>query len=150
MVLELTELTYVVKRGLLWTAKAIYMILFLGIVIPTLVAFVVDFYVVSPIRFTLQPEVTPRIRVVDAWALGLLYAKIAIHANRIQPQNRITTGIQHIMDNGWTLLNPVQATTEVIGPVTAGLLGMIVIPGAVFRCIQYLLPSMHEIHGGSR
>lgn len=47
------------------------------------------------------------------------------------------------MDNGWTLLNPVQATTEVIGPVTAGLLGMIFIPGAVFRCIQYLLPSMH-------
>jgi len=133
----------IVKRGLLWTAKALYMIIFLGIVIPTLVAFVVDLYVVLPVRFTLHPEVTPRIRVVDAWALGLLYAKIALHTNRIQPQNRITTGIQHIIDNGWTLLNPVQATTEVIGPITGGLLGMIFIPGVVFRCVQYLLPSMH-------
>lgn len=86
----------VVKRGLLWIAKASYMVVFLGIVIPTLVAFVVDLYIVLPIRFTLHPEMTPRIRVVDAWALGLVYAKIALHANRIQPPNRITTGIQHV------------------------------------------------------
>lgn len=133
----------IIKRGLLWIAKASYMVIFLGVITPTLVAFVVDLYIVLPIRFTLHPEMTPRIRVVDAWALGVLYAKIALHANRIQPPNRITTGIQHIIDNGWILLNPVQATKEVIGPVTGGLLGMIFIPGTVFRCMQYLLPSMH-------
>jgi len=86
----------VIKRGLLWGAKALYMVVFLGIAIPTLVSFVVDLYVVLPIRFTLHPEMTPRIRVVDTWALGLLYAKIALHANRIQPPNRITTGLQHV------------------------------------------------------
>jgi E3 ubiquitin-protein ligase MARCH6 len=86
----------VIKRGLLWIAKASYMVIFLGIAIPTLVAFVVDLYIVLPIRFTLHPEMTPTIRVVDAWALGLLYAKIALHANRIQAPNRITGGIQHV------------------------------------------------------
>jgi E3 ubiquitin-protein ligase MARCH6 len=86
----------VIKRGLLWIAKATYMAIFLGVVIPTLVSFVVDLYIILPIRFALDPDMTPRIRVVDTWALGLLYAKIALHATRIQPPNRITRGIQHV------------------------------------------------------
>jgi E3 ubiquitin-protein ligase MARCH6 len=86
----------VVKRGLLWVVKASYMVVCLGIVIPTLVSFVVDLYIILPIRIAMHPEMTPRVRVVDTWALGLLYAKIAFHANRIQPPNRITTGIQHV------------------------------------------------------
>lgn len=86
----------VIKRGLLWTVKILYMILFLGIVVPTLIAFVVDLYIVLPIRFTLNPDLAPRIRVVDAWALGLLYAKIAMHVHRAQPPTRITRGLQNV------------------------------------------------------
>lgn len=86
----------VVKRGLLWVAKAAYMAVFLGVVIPTLIAFVVDLYIILPVRFALDPELTPRIRVVDTWALGLLYTKIALHINRVQPPNQIATGLQHV------------------------------------------------------
>jgi E3 ubiquitin-protein ligase MARCH6 len=88
----------VVKLGLVWVAKVLYMGFFLGIVIPILVAFVVDLYIILPIRFTLDPSMTPRIRVVDTWALGLIYGKIALHAVRIQPPNRITRGFQHVSD----------------------------------------------------
>ncbi|KAG5640450.1 hypothetical protein DXG03_008621 [Asterophora parasitica] len=132
----------VMKRGLLWVAKSGYMALCLGVVIPTLISFVIDLYIILPIRFTLDPGMTPRIRVVDTWALGLLYVKIALHATRIQPPNRISRGIQHILNNGWTRSDPVQATREVIGPVVGGLLGMIIFPGAVFRAMQYFLPHM--------
>ena len=86
----------VLKRGLLWAAKITYMMLSLGIVIPTLLAIVIDLYIILPIRFSLDPTLTPRIRIVDTWALGLLYAKIAFHAHRIQPPNRITRGLQHV------------------------------------------------------
>ena len=86
----------VVKRGLLWSAKITYMMLSLGIVIPILLAIIIDLYIVLPVRFTLDPTLTPRIRIVDAWALGLLYAKIAFHAHRIQPPNRITRGLLHV------------------------------------------------------
>ena len=86
----------VLKRGLLWLAKVTYMMFSLGIVIPILLAIVIDLYIVLPIRFTLDPALTPRIRIVDTWALGLLYAKIAFHAHRIQPPNRITRGLQHV------------------------------------------------------
>lgn len=86
----------VVKRGLLWVAKITYMMLSLGVVVPILLAIVIDLYIVLPIRFTLDPTLIPRIRIVDTWALGLLYAKIAFHAHRIQPPNRITRGLQHV------------------------------------------------------
>ncbi|KAG5336960.1 hypothetical protein C0989_011398 [Termitomyces sp. Mn162] len=132
----------VLKRGAVFVAKSLYMALCLGVLIPTLISFVIDLYIVLPIRFTLDPGVTPRIRVVDTWALGLIYVKIALHANRLQPPNRFSRGIQHIIHNGWSQSDPVQATKEVIGPLAGGLLGMIFFPGLVFRAIQYLFPNI--------
>ncbi|KAH0582550.1 hypothetical protein H2248_010489 [Termitomyces sp. 'cryptogamus'] len=132
----------VLKRGAVFVAKSLYMALCLGVLIPTLISFVIDLYIVLPIRFTLDPGVTPRIRVVDTWALGLIYVKIALHANRLQPPNRFSRGIQHIIHNGWSQSDPVQATKQVIGPLAGGLLGMIFFPGLVFRAIQYLFPNI--------
>jgi len=132
----------IVKRGLLWLAKTVYMMFFLGIVIPILLAVVIDLYIILPIRFSLNPNMVPRIRVVDQWALGLLYAKIALHAHRIQPPNRVTLGLQHIMALGWTRPDPVLATKEVIAPLVGGFLGMILFPGTVFRLLQHYFPNM--------
>jgi E3 ubiquitin-protein ligase MARCH6 len=94
----------VVKRGLLWSAKIAYMVLFLGIIIPTLVAVVVDLYIVLPIRLSLDPVLVPRIRIVDEWAMGLLYAKIMLHVNRAQPANPITRGVQHVRRDVFCML----------------------------------------------
>ncbi|KAG6886110.1 hypothetical protein C0993_002629 [Termitomyces sp. T159_Od127] len=132
----------VLKRGAVFVVKSLYMALCLGVLIPTLISFVIDLYIVLPIRFTLDPGMTPRIRVVDTWALGLIYVKIALHANRLQPPNRFSRGIQHIVQNGWSKSDPVQATKEVIGPLAGGLLGMIIFPGVVFRAMQYLFPNI--------
>lgn len=151
----------VLKRGLLWIAKVTYMMLSLGIVIPILLAIVIDLYIVLPIRFTLDPTLMPKIRIVDSWALGLIYAKIAFHAHVLLSPNRITRGLQHvsslsfelsftnffffqfkIMIHGWTRPDPVSATRDVIGPLAGGLLSMIFFPGLVFRTVQYFLPDV--------
>jgi E3 ubiquitin-protein ligase MARCH6 len=87
---------YVVKRALLWIPKAIYMVIFLGIVIPILIAFAVDLYVVLPIRLALNPHLTPRIRVVDMWALGIVYINIFLHVYRLQAESWLTVGIQNV------------------------------------------------------
>jgi E3 ubiquitin-protein ligase MARCH6 len=84
------------KRGLLWMAKIVFMTFALGIVVPTLLAVVIDLYIVLPIRFSLNPGMVPRIRIVDQWSLGLLYAKIGIYVQRVQPPNRISAGLQHV------------------------------------------------------
>lgn len=87
---------YIVKRSLLWAAKTGYMVAVLGVVVPILVAMVVEVYVVLPIRFMLEPELVPRVRVVQMWALGVLYVKIGLRAQRRQPPNRLTMGLREV------------------------------------------------------
>lgn len=122
---------YFVKRSLLWSAKAAYMALCLGVLIPTLIAIVMELYVILPVRHEFHPDQQPRIRIVDMWALGLLYTKILLRVQRVQPMGRIARGVESIRRNGWTHPDPLKATREVIAPLTAGLLGMILLPPAV-------------------
>jgi len=86
----------VLKRGSLWAAKTAYMVLMLGVVAPILLAVVVDLYLVFPLRFVIDPGMQPKIRVVDNWVLGLLYAKIVLHVERLQPPNRISRGWRNV------------------------------------------------------
>ena len=73
---------YFAKQSLLWSIKTAYMAVCLGVVIPILLALVVDVYVVLPIRLTLYPTMIPTIRLVDMWSLGLVYCKIVIKLRR--------------------------------------------------------------------
>ncbi|KAI6124626.1 hypothetical protein EV401DRAFT_1173022 [Pisolithus croceorrhizus] len=117
------------KRSLLWLSKIAYMVVMFGIVIPTLLGLVVDVYVVLPIRLTLNPTMVPNIRIVDMWCLGLIYGKIAIRLRRrIQLPNHIAQVLQMLLSNGWSNPDPQQATKELIFPLVAGLLGMLVLP----------------------
>jgi E3 ubiquitin-protein ligase MARCH6 len=87
---------FLAKRCLLWLAKISYMLFSLGLVIPTLISLVMDFYIVLPIRLAVNPALKPRIRIVDAWALGLLYAKIAVHAHRLQRPTPMMRGLTNV------------------------------------------------------
>ncbi|KAJ3931188.1 MAG: hypothetical protein NXY57DRAFT_1081369, partial [Lentinula lateritia] len=137
-----------VKRGLLWIVKASYMAVFLGIVIPTLVGGVVELYIVLPFKLRLSPDiVVPRIRVLECWATGILYMKIAMRVTRRQAQNPIARGVQIIKRNGWTHPDPIAATKDVIAPVAGGLTGMIVLPGLVFYVVDYFFPLVgHHVN----
>ncbi|KAH9849834.1 hypothetical protein C2E23DRAFT_837455 [Lenzites betulinus] len=123
---------FVLKRTLLWIAQASYMLLLLGVVIPTLLGLAVELYIIQPIKHAANPLAEPRIRMVDLWALGLLYGKIIVRSMRAnQPGHGVIRGVERLVRNGWTHLDPMRATTEVIIPVSAGLVGMIVFPAAV-------------------
>lgn len=83
---------FFIKRSLLWLSQIAYMGILLGIIIPILLAFVVDLYIVMPVRLTLNPAMDIRIRVVDMWALGLVYGKIFMRINR-RPQFDVGRGV---------------------------------------------------------
>ncbi|KAH8104046.1 hypothetical protein BXZ70DRAFT_888328, partial [Cristinia sonorae] len=131
---------FLAKRTLLWTAKASYMAFFLAFVIPTLVALVMELYIILPARMSMNAEVEPRIRIVDMWALGLLYTKIAMRANRIQADGQIARGIEHIRRTGWLHPDPLKATKDVIAPLTGGLLGMIIVPPLLLFGVRRFFP----------
>ncbi|THH29527.1 hypothetical protein EUX98_g4673 [Antrodiella citrinella] len=120
---------YLAKRTLLWIAQVAYLVFFLGFVIPTLVALVMELYIILPARMSINADLEPRIRIVDMWALGLVYSKIALRAHRMQAADgRIARGIDHIRRTGWTHPDPFRATKEVIIPLTGGLFSMILVP----------------------
>ncbi|CCM02594.1 uncharacterized protein FIBRA_04697 [Fibroporia radiculosa] len=154
---------YLAKRCFLWIAQMAYLTLLLGFVIPTLVALVMEFYVVRPVRQIFDPPDDFRIRIVDMWAFGLLYCKIMIRCLRMQPGNDFIQGIDHILRQGWTHPDPFRATREVIAPITFGLLGMLLLPAgflwAVRRAVSFpigddflfvhLYPSIFTVAGFS-
>ncbi|KAI1796687.1 hypothetical protein LXA43DRAFT_986618 [Ganoderma leucocontextum] len=128
---------FVVKRALLWIAQALYMTVTLGIIVPTLVGLVFELYIVQPIRHTANPLMEPRIRLVDMWALGLLYSRIIIRTLRMHPPaHGMMRGMDRILRNGWTHLDPMRATNDFILPLVAGLSGMIVLPAAALWGLQ--------------
>ncbi|KZT21187.1 hypothetical protein NEOLEDRAFT_792953 [Neolentinus lepideus HHB14362 ss-1] len=131
---------YLAKRMLLWLSKITYMIITLGVIIPVLIALVVEFYLILPFRYTLDVAYVPRIHLVDMWALGLVYGKIAIHAQRVQPaDNRFLAGFANITRNGWTHPDPMRATKEVIAPLAGGLLAALLSPiGIDWLCRRLL------------
>lgn len=88
---------FVVKRTLRWVAQAVYMLVTLGIIIPTLIGIVFELYIVQPLRHTANPLVEPRIRMVDMWALGLLYTKIVIRSLNINPtRHDVMRGVDRV------------------------------------------------------
>ncbi|KAH9074879.1 hypothetical protein EDB83DRAFT_2218648 [Lactarius deliciosus] len=131
---------YFLKRSVLWLAKISYIVFFIGIVIPALIGLVVELYMIMPIRLSLNPDLVPNIRVADMWALGIIYAKIILHAQRLRPLNRITAGFNHIKAHGWTNPEPLSATVEFIVPLLVGLGGMLALPPVIVVLLRHFIP----------
>ncbi|KAF9219715.1 hypothetical protein BS17DRAFT_740159 [Gyrodon lividus] len=128
------------KRSLLWLSKVTYMVVFLGVIIPTLLGLVADLYIVMPIRLTLNPTMVPRIRLVDMWSLGLVYCKVAIRLRRrIQLPARIYRALQVLLNNGWTHPDPRRTTKEIIFPLMVSLLGMLLVPAGIVYVLRETL-----------
>ncbi|KAI0029551.1 hypothetical protein K488DRAFT_56109 [Vararia minispora EC-137] len=131
---------YVLKHVLILLWKLAYMLVTLGVIVPTLIALVVEVYFVLPFRFAVNPGTVPTIRIVDMWTLGLLYAKIALRsANARRQQGPIAQGIRNIREAGWLRPDPWKATVEVIGPLILGLVAMLVAPPLAAYCVIRLL-----------
>ncbi|KAH0836469.1 hypothetical protein J3R83DRAFT_8078 [Lanmaoa asiatica] len=136
---------YFAKQSLLWAIKMAYMAVFLGVLVPILLGLVVDLYIVLPIRLTLYPTMVPTIRLVDMWSLGLVYCKIAIRLRRrLQlPQRR--NDALHLLSNGWTHPDPRHATKELILPLLASLLAILLLPaGTVYVLREWLHVSLNK------
>ncbi|KAI9510016.1 hypothetical protein F5148DRAFT_977305 [Russula earlei] len=137
---------YFLKRTVLWLAKISYIVFFVGIAIPALIGLVVELYIIMPIRLSFNPDMVANVRAVDMWALGVIYAKIVLHANRLRPLNRITAGFNHIKAHGWTNPEPFSATTELIAPLLVGLVGMLALPPAIIVFLRRVTPVQADQH----
>lgn len=72
------------------------MAFFLVVVIPCLIAMVVEFYIILPVRSMSHPAIPIRIRLVDMWVLGLFYTKIILRLPGFEAPNQMNEGIQRV------------------------------------------------------
>ena len=67
-----------------------------------LTALVFDCYLILPLRFTFNPTLVPRVRLVDSWATGLLYMKALSFGLRAGPRNSLSRRINQVRrQRGW-------------------------------------------------
>lgn len=135
-----------------WLAGTLYIGLALGVAIPVMIGIVMDCYIVLPLRLVIDPSLSIKIQIFDTWALGLLYAKIAYFAMRLQPPNKVITGLNavgltsreisngteyqvQVATLGWMQPIPWFVTTEVIAPIIGGLSVLLLFPAVVLWAV---------------
>ncbi|KIJ55634.1 hypothetical protein M422DRAFT_199944 [Sphaerobolus stellatus SS14] len=121
-------LLFLFKRVTVYFSKILWMIFWLGFVIPTLLSMAADLYLVIPIRSLVNPGFTPTIHIFESWATGLIIAKIMMKVHRPRPGTDVTGGLAAIRRNGWRRPDPWAATKDFIIPAVSGIIGMIALP----------------------
>ncbi|KAG9001493.1 hypothetical protein FRB93_012094 [Tulasnella sp. JGI-2019a] len=120
-----------------------YLIVTLGILIPTLLALVINFYLILPVRIDLGLS-KPDIHMVDMWALGLMYMKIGDSMSRWHPPNQHARAFRQILATGFRQPNIVKATTEFIGPAIVGLVMMLIVPPSLILTFRPFIPLLRQ------
>jgi E3 ubiquitin-protein ligase MARCH6 len=84
------------KRSSLWLAQASYMAFFLVFVIPTLIALVMEVYVLLPVKLIYDPKLIVKVKLVEMWVLGLFYTKIILRLPGFEAPRHMNEGIQRV------------------------------------------------------
>jgi E3 ubiquitin-protein ligase MARCH6 len=87
---------FLAKRSSLWLAQASYMAFFLVFVIPTLIALVMEVYVLLPVKLIYDPRMVVRVKLVEMWVLGLFYTKIILRLPGFEAPRQMNDGIQRV------------------------------------------------------
>ena len=87
---------FLTKRSSLWLAQASYMAFFLVFVIPTLIALVMEVYVLLPVKLIYDPRMVVRVKLVETWVLGLFYTKIILRLPGFEAPRHMNDGILRV------------------------------------------------------
>ena len=116
--------SYIGSRAarIIWTYSAVLFLL------PTLFAFLVEFYAILPLHTYLSPKEPHTIHFVQSWTLGLLYVKLTTRLIQFYPESRFATSLRLIVRNGYLRPDAWLATRSFILPAALLLSTALVVP----------------------
>jgi len=120
--------------------KLVYLLFWFDLILPMLLALVVELYIVIPARLVFQPDLHLTLHIWEDWALGVVLGKVLIRVHRFQPQTRFTRAVEVIYRNGWGRPDVKHATAELIFPIGSGLVSMIAAPAVVTYMLSRAFP----------
>jgi len=124
-----------------WIVGVTYLVTTVFIVIPVLLALVIHFYIVLPIRVDLGMS-SPDLHLVDMWALGVLYMKIGDRMARGRRPNQQVRAFRHIAAYWWRHPEVIKPTIDFIGPAISGLASMLVLPPTLILLLRRWVPLL--------
>jgi E3 ubiquitin-protein ligase MARCH6 len=95
-----------------WTYSAVLFLL------PTLCAFITEFYIILPLHTYFAPAEPHTIHFVQSWTLGLLYVKLTTRIIQCYPGSRLATSLRLIIRDGYFNPDARLATRSFILPAT--------------------------------
>lgn len=127
--------SYIASRAarMIWTYSAVLFLL------PTLFAFLVEFYAILPLHTYLSPKEPHTIHFVQSWTLGLLYVKLTTRLIQFYPESRLATSLRLIIRNGYLNPDAWLATRSFILPAALLLSTALVVPWCVAQIVVTVL-----------
>jgi E3 ubiquitin-protein ligase MARCH6 len=126
---------------ILWTYSAFLFVL------PTLSAFVVEFYFILPLHTYLFPNERHVVHFVQSWTLGLLYVKLITRLILWHEDSRPARSLRAVTLNGYLNPNARLATRSFILPGVLFLIGALLIPHGVARlAVTIVLKNHPQLH----
>ena len=119
-------------------AKLLYLSITIGIVIPTLLALLIEAYVIVPLHtyFVPDPSATAArgtshtVHFVQDWMLGVLYLKMAARMLLLSEEAPLARQLRAVVADGWYNPNVRIATKTFIFPILGTLLAALTVPFA--------------------
>ncbi|KAF8318671.1 hypothetical protein DL93DRAFT_323184 [Clavulina sp. PMI_390] len=130
----------------------------LAFVIPLLMATVFQLYILLPLRTFIYPTIegtVPTLHVWEDWALGCLFAVALVRMNPPENQAQLIRNGEmrrpnEVLEAWWNFVGWLPDDIDfglvfynLIGPLTGGLLGLIILPPSLFTTIHQLLWILH-------
>ncbi|KAI8987552.1 hypothetical protein BDF20DRAFT_998168 [Mycotypha africana] len=120
--------------------KFFYLVMTVGVIIPFLLAVIVDLYIFLPVR-----DVNPRIEILGYfslnWSLGIAYLSLVHNLIHVLPaNNRVRRTVNEMLGgNGFMQTDVWTITLTIIGPVIICALLAIIVPGIISWTILQVL-----------
>jgi E3 ubiquitin-protein ligase MARCH6 len=125
--------------SIIWTYSAFVFLL------PTLFAFLLEFYAILPLHTYFSPTEPHTIHFVQTWTLGLLYVKLTTRLILFYPDSRPAISLNNILRDGYLNPDARLATRSFILPTTLFLSAALVWPWALARlAVATVLPAVSD------
>lgn len=124
---------------ILWTYSAIVLLL------PSLFAFLLEFYAILPLHTYFSPSEPHTIHFVQSWTLGLLYVKLTTRLIQFYPDSRPAASLRLITRDGYLNPDARLATRSFILPASLVLASALFWPWAIAQiAVMTILRDLNE------
>jgi len=115
------------------TAKFVWTYSAFVLLLPTLFAFILEFYIILPLHTYFSPTETHTIHFVQSWTLGLLYVKLTTRLIQFYPESRLANSLRLTVRHGYLNPDARLATRSFIFPATLCLSMALIWPWVIAR-----------------